>query len=58
MLPFEITKKNFLGGRDHLPCCARRGVSTECQMLCQGVQYTNDHSIYTKCLSYIGKNLP
>ena len=23
-------------------------------MLCQGVQYTTDHSIYTKCLSYIG----
>ena len=23
-------------------------------MLCQGVQYTIDHSIYTKCLSYIG----
>jgi hypothetical protein len=42
------------GGRDHLPCCYRRGVSTECQMLCQGVQYTPDHSIYTKCLSFIG----
>ena len=44
----------FSGGRDHLPCCYRRGVSPECQMLCQGVQYTVDHSIYTKCLSYIG----
>ncbi len=42
------------GGRDHLPCCARRGVSPECQMICQGVQYTGDHSIYTKCLAYIG----
>lgn len=47
--------KNVIsGGRDHLPCCARRGVSLECQMLCQGVQYSSDHSIYTKCLSYIG----
>ena len=54
LLRLDVFKSKIIGGRDHLPCCARRGVSTECQMLCQGVQYTTDHSIYTKCLSYIG----
>ena len=50
----QYLKSSILGGRDHLPCCARRGVSSDCQMLCQGVQYTADHSIFTKCMSYVG----
>ena len=54
MLTYYYRALIISGGRDHLPCCYKRGVSAECQLLCQGVQYTTDHSIYTKCLAYIG----
>eukprot|EP00095_Tigriopus_kingsejongensis_P012676 maker-scaffold22_size673200-snap-gene-3.19 protein:Tk12676 transcript:maker-scaffold22_size673200-snap-gene-3.19-mRNA-1 annotation:"ig-like and fibronectin type-iii domain-containing protein" len=45
------------GGKDHMPCCARRGVPTECQPLCQGIQPSPGTSTMDKCLSYAGNIL-
>ena len=42
------------GGRDHLPCCLRRGVPLECQALCQGTQIHTSNSVYGDCFAYIG----
>ena len=41
-------------GRDHLPCCIRRGVPVECQALCQGTQLHSQNSVYSDCNAYIG----
>jgi len=41
------------GGRDHLPCCARRGVPKTCQPLCQAVHQTSSGAEFGDCLPYI-----
>ena len=51
---FHRITKCQSGGRDHLPCCLRRGVATECQPLCQGTQLEADGSVYSSCIAYIG----
>lgn len=37
------------GGRDHSPCCTRRGVSKKCLPICKGIL-----SQATECISYAG----
>lgn len=37
------------GGRDHSPCCSRRGVSKKCMPICKGVL-----SQPSECISYAG----
>lgn len=51
---FPKITKCAAGGRDHLPCCSKRGVSEECQPICQGLQYDPTTSIFTTCSTYIG----
>ena len=46
--------KCAMGGRDHMPCCLRRGVPSKCLLLCQGIQATPQSSVLTDCLPYIG----
>ena len=43
------------GGRDHLPCCARRGVPKKCQPLCQAVHQESTGAAFSSCLPYIGQ---
>ena len=43
------------GGRDHLPCCARRGVPAQCQPLCQSVHQASTGADYQQCLPNIGQ---
>ena len=43
------------GGRDHLPCCARRGVPAQCQPLCQSVHQQSTGADYQQCLPNIGQ---
>ena len=50
---FQITKC-AAAGRDHLPCCLRRGVPVECQALCQGTQMHSSNSVFDDCFAYIG----
>ncbi len=63
LLPSKCTEdlgkisKCVSAGRNHLPCCQRRGVSATCQPLCQGIQAVPDSSIFTDCLSYVGNVL-
>ncbi|XP_046808240.1 Ig-like and fibronectin type-III domain-containing protein 1 [Lucilia cuprina] len=54
------------GGRDHTPCCVRRGVTSACMSLCRGVlpvHHTTSLSTgttsnsTTDCLSYAGNIL-
>ena len=45
------------GGRDHLPCCARRGISSSCLPLCQAVHQASTGAGFWKCLPQIGKIL-
>ena len=51
---FPKLSKCASAGRDHLPCCARRGVPTKCQLLCQGIQVEPNTSLFSQCLPYIG----
>ena len=46
-----------VGGRDHLPCCTRRGVPKSCQPLCQAVHQTSTGADFTSCLPVIGQVL-
>lgn len=32
-----VLSKCAAGGRDHTPCCQRRGVPTKCLSLCRGI---------------------
>ena len=43
------------GGRDHLPCCTRRGVPRSCQPLCQSVHQRSTGAEFAACLPYIGQ---
>lgn len=43
------------GGRDHLPCCARRGVPAQCQPLCQSVHQQSTGADFQQCLPNIGQ---
>merc|ERR1719228_81789 len=43
------------GGRDHLPCCARRGVPKNCQPLCQAVHQSSTGADFLQCLPNIGQ---
>eukprot|EP00092_Neocalanus_flemingeri_P093803 GFUD01119242.1.p1 GENE.GFUD01119242.1~~GFUD01119242.1.p1 ORF type:complete len:1460 (+),score=180.34 GFUD01119242.1:219-4598(+) len=43
------------GGRDHLPCCARRGVPNNCQPLCQAVHQASTGADFLQCLPNIGQ---
>ena len=52
-LLLQITKC-AAAGRDHLPCCLRRGVPVECQALCQGTQTHSENSVFGDCFAYIG----
>lgn len=45
------------GGKDHMPCCARRGVPTQCLPLCQGIQLAPHASTFTSCMAYAGNIL-
>lgn len=42
------------GGRDHAPCCGRRGVPTNCLSLCSGVVQDTLAATATACIPYIG----
>jgi len=43
------------GGRDHLPCCSRRGVPNNCQPLCQAVHQASTGADFLQCLPNIGQ---
>ena len=43
------------GGRDHLPCCARRRVPAQCQPLCQSVHQQSTGADFQQCLPNIGQ---
>ena len=51
---FHRITKCQASGRDHLPCCMRRGVSARCQPLCQGTQLETGDSVYGSCINFIG----
>jgi len=42
------------GGRDHAPCCARRGVPNNCLSLCSGVVQDSIAAAAASCVPYIG----
>ena len=44
-----------VGGRDHLPCCTRRGVPKSCQPLCQAVHQRSTGAEFAQCLPFIGQ---
>lgn len=62
-----IIAKCAAGGRDHTPCCVRRGVPSTCMSLCRGVlpvAHTSslatgsvNSNATTDCLSYAGNIL-
>ena len=54
LLPRLQVTKCAAAGRDHLPCCLRRGVPVECQALCQGTQTHSENSVFGDCFAYIG----
>ena len=43
------------GGRNHLPCCARRGVAGSCLPLCQSVYQAGTGADFWDCLPQIGQ---
>ncbi|XP_067138192.1 Ig-like and fibronectin type-III domain-containing protein 1 [Centruroides vittatus] len=43
------------GGRNHIPCCQRRGVKWDCLTLCEGVLESPPHIVAPTCLVDIGK---
>ena len=45
----------LVGGRDHLPCCERRGVPQSCQPLCQAVHQKSTGAEFSKCLPFLGQ---
>ncbi|XP_054159728.1 Ig-like and fibronectin type-III domain-containing protein 2 [Oppia nitens] len=45
------------GGRDHRPCCERRGVSNECLDVCIGTINQSPLAIGVKCSKYSGRIL-
>ena len=45
------------GGRNHIPCCQRRGVSESCLNLCAGIVETSPMIIARSCSSDLGKIL-
>ncbi|XP_058985320.1 Ig-like and fibronectin type-III domain-containing protein 2 [Musca domestica] len=63
----SIIAKCAAGGRDHTPCCVRRGVPSTCMSLCRGVlpvAHTSslatgsvNSNATTDCLSYAGNIL-
>lgn len=42
-----------VGGRNHRPCCRRRGVPTSCLSVCSG-SFTSDRATPALCMPYIG----
>lgn len=42
-----------VGGRNHLPCCQRRGVPTACLSVCSG-SFMTDRATPTACMPFIG----
>lgn len=42
-----------VGGRNHLPCCQRRGVPPACKSLCTG-SFTSNQVTPAVCMPYIG----
>ncbi|XP_034250543.1 Ig-like and fibronectin type-III domain-containing protein 1 [Thrips palmi] len=42
------------GGRNHGPCCGRRGVPPECMPLCSGVVADSLIATATRCIPFIG----
>ncbi|XP_075164635.1 Ig-like and fibronectin type-III domain-containing protein 2 [Haematobia irritans] len=67
----SIIAKCAAGGRDHTPCCVRRGVPSTCMSLCRGVlpvahtsslatsgsSSSSNSNATTDCLSYAGNIL-
>ena len=51
----ELVLRCGAGGRDHLPCCARRGVPAPCQPLCQAVHQVSTGASFQACLPNIGQ---
>ncbi|KAK8735036.1 hypothetical protein OTU49_005792, partial [Cherax quadricarinatus] len=51
----ELTKllRCAVGGRNHLPCCQRRGVPAACSSLCSG-SFTANKVTPAVCMPYIG----
>lgn len=43
------------GGRDHRPCCERRGIDAECFDLCNGMITFTSRDVAAKCSKYDGK---
>ena len=42
-----------VGGKNHRPCCARRGVPPNCMKMCSG-SLDSDYTTLTICMPYIG----
>ncbi|XP_069163347.1 Ig-like and fibronectin type-III domain-containing protein 2 [Procambarus clarkii] len=42
-----------VGGRNHMPCCQRRGVPNACSALCSG-SFNSNNATPTVCMPYIG----
>nr|XP_046912345.1 Ig-like and fibronectin type-III domain-containing protein 1 isoform X1 [Dermatophagoides farinae] len=43
------------GGRDHRPCCERRGIDSDCFDLCNGMITFTSRDVAAKCSKYDGK---
>lgn len=43
------------GGRDHRPCCERRGIDSDCFDLCNGLITFTSRDVAAKCSKYDGK---
>lgn len=43
------------GGRDHRPCCERRGIDSDCFDLCNGMITFSSRDVAAKCSKYDGK---
>lgn len=43
------------GGRDHRPCCERRGIDSDCHDLCNGMITFTSRDVASKCSKYDGK---
>ena len=52
---FSTVIRCAVGGRDHLPCCTRRGVPKSCQPLCQSVHQAATGADFVQCIPYIGQ---
>lgn len=51
----EILVRCGAGGRDHRPCCQRRGVKWECLATCSGILEMTPQATVSNCAADAGK---